>query len=619
MTKTKMSKVKNGLKGLWSGIDLARRILLNVVFLVIFFAILGLLTGKKKPEVPETGALVLHPVGAIVEQVASDPMEKIRGEITGSSQAQTLLKDLVDAVNAAKDDERITVLLLDLSDMGGAGMTKLNDLKQAILSFKESGKKVVAFSDEYSQNAYYLAALADEIHMHHLGMLLLEGFGRYKTYYKEGLDKLKVDVHVFKVGTFKSAVEPYLLNGMSDAAREANLEWLGDLWNHYLADVAEARGKSVADLQAYIDNVQENLEKVSGDGGKMALEAGLVDFVGSRDAIRNRMIELVGENEDKHTFHQISHGKYLASLKDDRFGERARGDQVAVIVAVGTIMDGNQPGGTIGGDSTARLIRQAREDENIKAVVLRVDSGGGGVFPSEVIRRELELTREAGKPVVSSMGTVAASGGYWITMASDEVWAYPTTIAGSIGIFGMFPNYHRALRDYLGVRVDGVGTTPLAGAIRPDRELKKEFGDMIQMIINKGYHDFISKVAEARGMTLEDVDKIAQGRVWSGEDAHALGLVDQLGGLEDAIASAAKLADLGDDYKVKYMKKKKTFKEKLMKNLLNGTAEMVVQEAGLQHAFPMDTGLAGMVMRQMETYRKFNDPNGMYAYFHYEQ
>lgn len=618
MTKTKMSKVKNGLKGLWSGIDLARRILLNVVFLVIFFAILGLLTGKKKPEVPETGALVLHPVGAIVEQVASDPMEKIRGEITGSSQAQTLLKDLVDAVNAAKDDERITVLLLDLSDMGGAGMTKLNDLKQAILSFKESGKKVVAFSDEYSQNAYYLAALADEIHMHHLGMLLLEGFGRYKTYYKEGLDKLKVDVHVFKVGTFKSAVEPYLLNGMSDAAREANLEWLGDLWNHYLADVAEARGKSVADLQAYIDNVQENLEKVSGDGGKMALEAGLVDFVGSRDAIRNRMIELVGENEDKHTFHQISHGKYLASLKDDRFGERARGDQVAVIVAVGTIMDGNQPGGTIGGDSTARLIRQAREDENIKAVVLRVDSGGGGVFPSEVIRRELELTREAGKPVVSSMGTVAASGGYWITMASDEVWAYPTTITGSIGIFGMFPNYHRALRDYLGVRVDGVGTTPLAGAIRPDRELKKEFGDMIQMIINKGYHDFISKVAEARGMTLEDVDKIAQGRVWSGEDAHALGLVDQLGGLEDAIASAAKLADLGDDYKVKYMKKKKTFKEKLMKNLLNGTAEMVVQEAGLQHAFPMDTGLAGMVMRQMEVYRKFNDPNGMYAYFHFE-
>lgn len=619
MTKSKLSNVKKGLKGLWNGIDLARRILLNVVFLVIFFAILGALGGKDKPKVPEKAALVLHPVGAIVEQVASDPMEKIRGEITGSSQAQTLLKDLVDAINAAADDDRIEVLLLDLSDMGGIGMTKLADLKQAILTFKETGKKVIATSDEYSQNAYYLAALADEIHMHHLGLLLLEGFGRYRTYYKEGLDKLKVDVHVFKVGTFKSAVEPYLRDGMSDAAREANLEWLGDLWTHYMNDVAEARGKTVEELQAYIDNIQENLEKVAGDGAKMALDAGLVDSIGARDAIKKRMIELVGENEDKHTFHQISHGKYLASLKDDRFGERARGDQVAVIVAVGTIVDGHQPGGTIGGESTAKLIRQAREDENIKAVVLRVDSGGGGVFPSEVIRRELELTREAGKPVVSSMGTVAASGGYWITMASDEVWAYPTTITGSIGIFGMFPNYHRALRDYLGVRVDGVGTTPLAGAIRPDRELKKEAGDMIQMIINKGYHDFISKVADARGMTLEDVDKIAQGRVWSGEDAHALGLVDQLGGLEDAIASAAKLAELGDDYKVKYMKKKVTFKEKIMKNLLNGTADVLVEEAGLKNTIPMDTGLAGMVMRQMEAYRKFNDPNGMYAYFHFEQ
>ncbi|MCK5878694.1 MAG: signal peptide peptidase SppA [Holophagae bacterium] len=619
MTKTKLSRCKGALKGLWFGIDVFRRIVLNVIFLVILLVVLGVMMHSDKPDVPEIGALVLKPAGSIVEQMASDPMDRIRGEITGSVQQQTLLKDLVDAVHAAKDDDRIKVMLLDLNSMGSAGMTKLEDLKKAILSFKESGKKVIATCDEYGQGQYYLAACADEIHMHRLGMVILEGFGRYRTYYKEGLDKLKVDVHVFKVGTFKSAVEPFLRNDMSDAAKKANLEWLGDLWSHYLVDVAHSRGTTVEALQAYMDNYMANLEAAGGNGAKTALDSGLVDYVGNRDGIKKRMIELVGEDKETHTFNHISHGKYLAALDEDRFGEKAKGDQVAVIVAVGTILNGKQPGGSIGGDSTAALIRKAREDENIKAVVLRVDSGGGGVLPSEVIRRELELTRKAGKPVVSSMGTVAASGGYWITMASDEVWASPTTITGSIGIFGMFPNYHRTLRDYLGVRVDGVGTTPLAGAFRPDRELNPKLGRMIQMIVNEGYRDFITKVAEARNMSVEDVDKIAQGRVWSGEDAHRLGLVDHMGGLEDAIVSAAKLAKVDKDYQAKYMKKKKTFKEKLMKNLMSGTADVLIEEAGIRNAVPFGTGLTGMMLKQAETFHRLNDPNGMYAYFHFEQ
>ncbi len=600
------------------GIDATRRFILNVIFWVLVIVVITLMFKDGKPDVPDSGALVLKPRGTIVEQLSSDPMEQLRAQAMGANVQQTLLKDLIDAVNSAKDDERISVLALDLNAMGSAGLTKLQDLRAAIDSFKESGKPVIAFADTFDQARYYLAASADEIYMHEMGMLILEGFGRYRTYYKEGLDKLKVDVHIFKVGTFKSAVEPYMRNNMSDAAKEANVEWLGDLWAHYLTDVAEARGITVDDLKAYIDQFPTALEAAKGDSAKVALDAGLVDHVVQRDKIRDRLIELAGENEEKHTFNQIGFNAYLKALDEDRFGKGADENVVAVIVASGTILDGTQPPGNIGGDSTAALIRKARQDENVKAIVLRVDSGGGSAFASEVIRRELDLAREAGKPVISSMGTVAASGGYWITMASDEVWAAPTTITGSIGIFGMFPTYDRAMSEYLGMHVDGVGTTSFAGAIRPDRPLKPEVGQLIQQMINKGYQDFISKVAAARNMTVEDVDKIAQGRVWSGEDAHKLGLVDNMGGLQDAVKAAAKRADLGDDFQVKYMERERTFKEKVMEKLGSGLVQMMGEPVVSVNRLPVHTSLMRLLSEQADKLARLNDPNGVYAYFPYE-
>ena len=599
------------------GIGIAARVAVSILALLVIVGLLAIVLWDDSPEVPKKAALVINPAGAIVEQIGSDPVQDAIDSLRGTAAPETLLKDLVDAIDAAADDDRIQVLLLDLNRMGGAGMTKLQALRGAIERFKESGKTVIATADSYSQGSYYLAAFADEIYMHHMGMLLIEGFGRYRMYYRDLLDRLEIDYHIFRVGTYKSAVEPYLRDDMSDAAREANLEWLGDLWQAYLQDVANGRGLTTDDLISYIEEYLERLQTAAGDTGAVALEAGLVDHLASRDTVRDRLIEMVGEDSDTHSYHRINYESYLEALDEDRFGEKASGDQVAVIVARGQILNGSQPPGSIGGDSTAALIRQARENDDVKAIVLRVDSGGGSAFASEVIRRELELAQEQGLPVVASMGSVAASGGYWITMASDEVWAAPTTITGSIGIFGMFPTYQKPLAKHLGVRVDGVGTTWFSG-VRPDRELPDQVGQAIQLMIEQGYADFIGKVAEARGMTTEEVDSIAQGRVWSGMDAAELGLVDHLGGLHDAIEAAARLAELDSSkYGIRYIAKELEFKDRIIRDLLARTDALLPQEEASKTApwSPRAVEVVHELINELDRVQALNDPNGMYAYW----
>lgn len=619
---TRSRRVLSFLGTACKGIGIAARVAVSLIAIAVLIALLAFLLHDDSPKVPKTAALIVNPAGSIVEQIGGDPVQDAIDAVRGASAPETLLKDLVDAIDAASDDERIEVLVLDLNSMGGAGMSTLQTLKDAILKFKGSGKRVIATADTYSQGSYYLAALADEVHLHHMGMLLIEGFGRYKMYYRDLLDRLEIDYHIFRVGTYKSAVEPYLRDDMSEAAREANLEWLGDLWQAYLADVAEARKLPVEAITGYIDELIPRLKAAAGDTAQIALDAGLVDHLASRDTFRDRLIELVGEDEETHSFYQIDFDAYLESRDEDRFGNDASGDQVAVVVARGQILNGSQPAGTIGGDSTAALIRQARTDDDVKAIVLRVDSGGGSAFASEVIRRELELAREQGLPVVASMGNVAASGGYWITMASDEVWARPTTITGSIGIFGMFPTYQKPLAKHLGVRVDGVGTTWLSG-IRPDRALPEQLGQAIQMMIEQGYAQFIGKVAEARGMTPEDVDRIAQGRVWSGADAAERGLVDHLGGLDAAIASAAKLAEIegeaGDGYEVRYITKELSFKDRIVRDLLARAATFVASDTPQVAAGapwqPRATEVVRELTAELERIEALNDPNGMYAYW----
>jgi protease IV len=485
-------------------VDGLRRLVLNALFLGILVA-LAVAAWTARPRVPDGAALVVKPQGTIVEQLAAtDPLQRLAGgSLPGSGAKETLLKDLLDAISAAKDDARIKAIHLDLNDMGGTGLTKLRDLRAAIAAFRESGKKVVAYADAYAQAPYYLAAQADEVFLHPEGVVLLEGFGRWRNYYREGLDRYGIQMHVFRVGEYKSAVEPYLRNDMSPEAREQAADFYGDLWRMYLEDVAAARGLRPEDLTSLVETLPERLRAVSGDTARMTLDAKLVDTLAHRDEVRKRMIELVGEDKKTKSFRQVGVAAYLRARGGDRAGARGRGPAVAVVVAKGEILDGAQPAGTIGGDSTARLLRRARENDAVKAVVLRVDSPGGSAFASEVIRRECVLVREAGKPLVVSMGSVAASGGYWIATASDEIWAAPETITGSIGIFGIFPTMDKALARYLGVHADGVGTTRFSDAMRPDRPLDPAVADVVRQVIDRGYEEFLERVGEARKMSRE--------------------------------------------------------------------------------------------------------------------
>jgi protease-4 len=603
------SALRSFFRNIWHGVDTARRIFVNLIFLLVVVVLLMLVFHDDTPEVADSTALVVAPKGRLVEQLTGQSIERMINEARGTAPAETLLKDVIDAIGAAKEDKRIKVLVLNLSNFDGALVTKLQDVRDALIDFKSSGKKVIATADFYEQDAYYLAAYADEILVHKMGGIMLSGFGRYKMYHKEGIDRLGLDVHIFRVGEYKSAVEPFLRDDMSPEARQANLEWLGDLWGIYLEDVAEARGKTVDQLTEYAFEFARLIKEADGDSAKAALDFGLVDAALTRVELRQRLTELVGEDEETHSFRQIAFGEYLKTLKEDRFGRETKGERIGIVVARGTILDGSHPPGTIGGDSTAALIRQARNDENIKAIVLRVDSGGGSAFASEVIRRELEQARADGLPVVISMGSVAASGGFWISTSSYQICAYPSTITGSIGIFGMFPTFQRPLAKYLGTRVDGVGTAPLSG-VRPDRELPEEVGESIQTMIDQGYREFLDRVAESRGMSPDEVDRIARGRVWSGQDAFDIGLVDNLGGLDDALAAAAGLAGLDEDFEVSYIEKELEFKDQILRDLTSRAVDLSGYE--MQTDTEMNEVLY-QLRSSLEALAKLNDPNHVYA------
>jgi protease-4 len=602
------TKVGRAAKRVWKVVDGARTATMNGLFLALVIGIVVFALRKGGPDFAEKNALVIAPKGTIVEQ-RTGALPSVAALVGGGPEEETLLRDLVETIERAADDERIDVLVLDLSKLESAGISKLQEIGGALRAFKAKDKTIIATADHYTQTAYYLAAHADEIYMHDMGEVSITGLGRYNAYFKDALDRFEVQWHVFKVGKYKSAVEPYTANAMSAEAREADLAWMGDLWAAWLADVAAARGVSAEKLSDYAQHFDAHVAAVNGDAAAAAVAAGLVDHVGGRDAVRKRLIELVGEDEKKHDYHRVDGQQYLAHVRVDS-PRPVFGDKVAVIVARGTIMDGEHPPGTIGGDSTAALIRKARNDEDVKALVLRVDSGGGSAFASEVIRREFELAREAGKPVVVSMGSVAASGGYWISTASDEIWASPTTITGSIGIFGMFPTFEKPLAKHIGIHTDGVGTTPFAG-LTPQRSLDPAVGRMIQSTIEHGYREFLERVATARGMTTEQVDAVAQGRVWSGEDAHAVGLVDKLGGLQDAIASAAARAELGDDYVVDYVERDRELKDELIENVMGRGAEAVgaTTLGGSPYA-----EVVHFFDEQAQRFAAFNDPRGIYAY-----
>ena len=551
--------------GLWDVMNFTRRLIFNLVFfgflfLLLLLFVVAIARGDGTKPLAARTTLVIAPEGTLVEQFSADPVSRSLAKAVGDKSAEEVqLRDLVRVIEAAGKDSKIERVLLNLDKLQPSGFASQREVAKALQGLRASGKQIVAFSESMSQGQYLLAAQANEVYLDPMGSVLLEGLGRYRQYFREGLqDKLGVDVHLFRVGEYKSAAEPYILDAASADAKEADLFWMNDVWQRYLADVATARKLSPAQLAAGIDTLPEGVTAAGGDLAKFALQQKLVDGLKTREQVDSLLTERgVADNDADGGFRSIDFGSYLTQLQAQHSPMDSR-PQVAVVVAAGEISGGEQPAGRIGGESTAALLRQARDDEEIKAVVLRVDSPGGEVFASEQIRREVVALKQAGKPVVVSMGELAASGGYWISMNADRIYADPSTISGSIGIFGMVPNLTRAL-DKIGVHTDGVGTTRFAGAFDITRPLDPAAGQVIQAVINKGYADFTGKVAQARHQSVEAIDKVARGRVWSGAQAKDHGLVDAFGGMQEAVADAASRAKLSKGkFRVRYVEKAAT-------------------------------------------------------------
>jgi protease IV len=606
------SSFKRFFGGIWKVISTTKSIISNLIFFLVLFLFIGLLTsGGEEIHVPNNSALVLNLRGDLVEQKRYvDPMDTFMAEALGQQEEtpEVLVSDVLSVISQAKNDNRISVLVLHLQELDRAGLSKLQDIGQALIDFKESNKQIIAIGDMYTQNQYYLASYANEIWLNNKGYMMLDGFGRYQLYFKSALEKLSVSQHIFRVGTFKSAVEPYMRDDMSEAAKEANKLWLNDLWSQYKQDVAVQRGFNESNFDDTLTDFSQKLKEANGSFAEYALANQWVDALKTRQEMRDAIIDLVGKNEAGDTFKQIGFKAYLAE-SNPMIETPVSNDEVAVIVAKGEILDGSEKPGRVGGDSIARLIREARYNDNVKAVVLRVDSPGGSAYASEIIRKELALLQESGKPVVASMGSVAASGGYWISSSADKIYASPTTITGSIGIFGMFMTFENSLGN-LGVFTDGVGTTDFAG-FGVTRPLSKGMADIFQMSIERGYQDFISLVAEHRAMTLQQVDAIAQGRVWSGIKAKELGLVDELGNLQDAISAAAELAGLSQ-YEQTLIEQQQSPQDKFLQNMMGTSASLL--ERPIQSKVGPATRLLRQVESELSKLDQFNDPQGMYSF-----
>jgi protease-4 len=616
------------LSKIWRVFTFTRSVILNLIFIVFFIGLIAVLnTDSNRLIVPQNTALVLNLTGDLVEQKHEiDPFDTLLVEALGEKEdnPEILISDLLDVIAQAKNDDRVQLLVLQLQGLHSVGLSKLQDVGTALVDFKSTGKKIIALGDQYTQDQYYIASYANDIWLNPEGYMLLDGYGRYSMYFKSALEKLKINQHIFRVGTFKSAVEPFLRDDMSDQAKEANELWLNDLWNQYKNDVAEQRGFGIDNFDESIDELVTKLENSNGSIADYALTNRWVDQLKTRNQMREALIDIVGKNKKGDSFSNIGFKDYLAVMNTNKMLNQnplmSSSDKVAVIVAKGTILDGTQKPGTIGGDSTAKLLRKARSNENVKAVVLRVDSPGGSAFASEIIRQEVELLKAAGKPVIASMGTYAASGGYWISAPADKIYASPSTITGSIGIFGMMMTFEDSL-DSLGIHTDGVGTTDISG-FGPTQPLTEGMAKLFQLSINKGYQDFITLVAENRNMTLAQVDAVAQGRVWSGKKAKELGLVDELGNLTDAIIAAADLAKL-EQYDTLLVEEEISEREKFIQQMMGKAQSFMFANSDLSinndliplhsvNAKPM-TLFISQLQNEITKMNQFNDPQGIYT------
>jgi protease-4 len=612
--------------GIWRGLDGLRKFLHLVVLLVVFGFVVGALR-TSIPHIADHSALVISPKGEIVEQLTGSPVDQALARVQGDRLSETLLWDLIDALKAAKKDERISAVVLDLNYMSGGGQPTLAEFTAAIRDFRSSGKKVVAHATSYLQESYYVAAAADEIYLDPMGLLAIDGYERYRTYYKDLFEKLGVDMNLFRVGAYKSAGEVYVRTDMSPEDREESIAYLNALWLSYRTSVAEARGLTPTDVSDYVRNLVPAMLAAKGDAGKVALDARLVTGLKSSLDVERRMVELVGSDSTKAAEAKVEAGEsdagesynstsledYLRIVHAEKRARRAGKNKIGVVQASGEILDGSQAPGSVGGETAAGVIRAARDDDDIKAIVLRVDSPGGSVFASEQIYREVRAAQAAGKPVVVSMGDLAASGGYYIASSADEIWAHPATITGSIGIFAAIPTFQNTLKK-IGVSVDGVGTTNLSGQLRFDRPLGEDAKTLLQTFIERGYEEFLARVAEGRNKTRDEVHAIAQGRVWIGTDAKNNGLVDELGLFDQAVKAAAERANVGDDYEVERIEYDLSWAESLALQIRvwfaeNFLGDIAARLPGLQVARQIEP-----LQRELARWSRMNARDHRYAY-----
>ena len=546
----KPSLLRRFFAAIWNTITRIRLVISNLLFLALIAVLYFAFAGGTPEPLPEKAALLLNPVGSIVDEKRPvDPLQTVLVEPSPADH-EVLLRDVIEAIDYAREDSRINSMVLELGGLMSVGTSRSMEIAAAVERFQAAGKPVISVGDYYTQSQYLLASHADEVISHPMGGVALEGFSAYFNYFAEALDKLSVSMHVFRAGKHKSAVEPFLRSDMSLEEKEVTQQWLTDIWRQYTAVVESQRELSPGAVDAHINGFAARMESGGGDAAKDALDAGLVDQLLDRAATNDYLVAAVGAQNEDGLYEAIPFERYLSRKRPVSL-PGVGGDRIAVITAQGNILPGQQPPGSIGGDSLAALIRDTASQEGIRAVVLRVNSGGGSMFASEIIRQQLLEVKASGIPVVVSMGAVAASGGYYIAADADEILATPTTITGSIGVFAAFPTFEKLL-EKVGVHTDGVATTSLAGSLRADRPLNDELRSALNAGIGHAYGKFIQVVAQGRGLSTDEVEAVAEGRVWSATDAVAAGLVDGLGNLEQAVEVAAAHAGI-DDYEVDYV------------------------------------------------------------------
>ncbi|EKE2598047.1 signal peptide peptidase SppA [Salmonella enterica] len=598
-------------KWTWRVLNLVREMVLNLFFIFLVLVGVGIwmqIGNGSNSEQTARGALLLDISGVIVDKPSTNHRLGALGrQLFGASSdrlQENSLFDIVNAIRQAKDDRNITGIVLDLKNFTGADQPSMRYIGKALREFRDSGKPVFAVGENYSQGQYYLASFANKIWLSPQGQVDLHGFATNGLYYKTLLDKLKVSTHVFRVGTYKSAVEPFIRDDMSPAAREADSRWIGELWQNYLHTVSANRQISPQQLFPGAQAIIDGLTSVGGDTAKYALDHKLVDALASSADVEKALTKQFGWSKTENNYRAISYYDYSLKTPADT------GGTIAVIFANGAIMDGEETPGNVGGDTTASQIRDACLDPKVKAIVLRVNSPGGSVNASEVIRAELAAARAAGKPVVVSMGGMAASGGYWISTPANYIVASPSTLTGSIGIFGVINTVENSLSS-IGVHSDGVSTSPLAD-ISMTKALSPEVQQMMQLSIEYGYKRFITLVADARKRTPEQIDKIAQGHVWTGEDAKANGLVDSLGDFDDAVAKAAELAKL-KQWHLDYYQDEPTVLDMVMDSMTGSVRAMLPEAIQAMLPAPL-VSAANTVKAEGDKLAAFNDPQNRYAF-----